>query len=69
MHVYETTHPVAHSAEAMFALVANVEDYPKFLRAYLRGEEAGVAAPSTSVYEDGRRQPRLAFNLLHRQRV
>jgi coenzyme Q-binding protein COQ10 len=31
MHVYETTHPVAHSAEAMFALVANVEDYPKFL--------------------------------------
>ena len=31
MHVYETTHPVAHSAEEMFALVANVEDYPKFL--------------------------------------
>jgi coenzyme Q-binding protein COQ10 len=31
MHVYETTHPVAHSADAMFALVANVEDYPKFL--------------------------------------
>jgi coenzyme Q-binding protein COQ10 len=31
MHVYETTHPVAHSAEDMFALVAKVEDYPKFL--------------------------------------
>jgi coenzyme Q-binding protein COQ10 len=31
MHVYETTHPVAHSAEEMFALVAKVEDYPKFL--------------------------------------
>ena len=31
MHVYETTHPVAHSADQMFALVANVEDYPKFL--------------------------------------
>lgn len=31
MHVYETTHQVAHSAEDMFALVARVEDYPKFL--------------------------------------
>ena len=31
MHIYETTHPVAHSAEEMFALVARVEDYPKFL--------------------------------------
>jgi coenzyme Q-binding protein COQ10 len=31
MHVYETTHPVAHSAEEMFALVARVDDYPKFL--------------------------------------
>ena len=31
MHVYETTHPVAHSAEEMFALVARIEDYPKFL--------------------------------------
>jgi coenzyme Q-binding protein COQ10 len=31
MHVYQTTHPVAHSAEDMFALVARVEDYPKFL--------------------------------------
>jgi coenzyme Q-binding protein COQ10 len=31
MHVYETTHPVAHSAEEMFSLVANVEDYPNFL--------------------------------------
>jgi coenzyme Q-binding protein COQ10 len=31
MHVYETTHNVAHSAEEMFALVARVEDYPKFL--------------------------------------
>jgi len=31
MHVYETTHPVAHSADEMFALVARVEDYPRFL--------------------------------------
>lgn len=31
MHVYETTHPVAHSADKMFALVARIEDYPKFL--------------------------------------
>jgi coenzyme Q-binding protein COQ10 len=31
MHVYETKHPVAHSADEMFALVARVEDYPKFL--------------------------------------
>lgn len=31
MHVYETTHKVAHSADEMFVLVAQVEDYPKFL--------------------------------------
>ena len=31
MHVYETKHPVAHTADAMFALVARVEDYPEFL--------------------------------------
>src|SRR5262247_1515512 len=31
MHVYETRHPVAHTADDMFALVARVEDYPKFL--------------------------------------
>jgi coenzyme Q-binding protein COQ10 len=31
MHVYETKHPVAHSADDMFALIANVDDYPKFL--------------------------------------
>jgi coenzyme Q-binding protein COQ10 len=31
MHVYETKHPVAHAADDMFALVARVEDYPKFL--------------------------------------
>jgi coenzyme Q-binding protein COQ10 len=31
MHVYEIKHPVAHSAEEMFALVARVEDYPQFL--------------------------------------
>ncbi len=31
MHVYETKHIVAHSADEMFALVAQVEDYPKFL--------------------------------------
>jgi coenzyme Q-binding protein COQ10 len=31
MHVYEIKHPVAHSAEEMYALVARVEDYPKFL--------------------------------------
>ena len=31
MHVFETKHRVAHSADEMFALVARVEDYPKFL--------------------------------------
>ena len=31
MHVYEIKHPVAHSADDMFRLVANVELYPKFL--------------------------------------
>jgi coenzyme Q-binding protein COQ10 len=31
MHVFETKHRVAHSADDMFALVARVEDYPKFL--------------------------------------
>ena len=31
MHVYETKHPVAHSADDMFKLVADVESYPKFL--------------------------------------
>ena len=31
MHVYEVKHRVAHSAPDMYALVANVGDYPKFL--------------------------------------
>ena len=31
MHVYETKHAIAHSADDMFALVADVESYPKFL--------------------------------------
>lgn len=31
MHVYEIKHPVAHSADEMYALVAQVEEYPKFL--------------------------------------
>jgi coenzyme Q-binding protein COQ10 len=31
MHVYEIKHPVAHSADDMFRLVADVESYPKFL--------------------------------------
>ena len=31
MHVYETKHPVGHSAEDMFKLIADVESYPKFL--------------------------------------
>ena len=31
MHVYEIKHPVAHSADDMFGLVADVESYPKFL--------------------------------------
>ena len=31
MHVYETKHRVAHSADDMFALIAEIEDYPKFL--------------------------------------
>ena len=54
MHVYETKHPVAHSADDMFALVARTEDYPKFLplceeltvkrREQLEGEELLVAS-------------------------
>jgi coenzyme Q-binding protein COQ10 len=31
MHVYETRHAIAHTAGDMFALVADVESYPKFL--------------------------------------
>lgn len=31
MHVFETKHSVAHTADDMYALVANVEAYPKFL--------------------------------------
>jgi coenzyme Q-binding protein COQ10 len=31
MHVFEIKHPVSHSADDMFALVARVEDYPEFL--------------------------------------
>jgi coenzyme Q-binding protein COQ10 len=31
MHIYEVKHPVAHSADDMYALVAQVEEYPKFL--------------------------------------
>ncbi|MDJ0512296.1 MAG: SRPBCC family protein [Methyloceanibacter sp.] len=31
MQTYETRHRVAHGAEDMYALVANVEDYPTFL--------------------------------------
>lgn len=31
MHVFETKHRVAHSADDMFALVARVEEYPLFL--------------------------------------
>lgn len=31
MHVYEVKHPVAHSADEMYALVARVEAYPQFL--------------------------------------
>jgi coenzyme Q-binding protein COQ10 len=31
MHIYETIHSVAHSADDMFTLVAWVEDYPKYL--------------------------------------
>ena len=31
MHVYETRHTVPHSADDMFALVADVERYPRFL--------------------------------------
>jgi len=31
MHVYEIKHPVAHSADDMYALVSRVEDYPQFL--------------------------------------
>ena len=31
MHVFEIKHPVAHSADDMYALVARVEEYPLFL--------------------------------------
>ena len=31
MHVYEVKHPVAHTADDMYALVAHVEAYPQFL--------------------------------------
>lgn len=31
MQTFETRHQVAHAADDMYALVANVEDYPKFL--------------------------------------
>lgn len=31
MHTFEIKHPVGHSADDMYALVANVEDYPRFL--------------------------------------
>jgi coenzyme Q-binding protein COQ10 len=31
MHVYETKHVIAHTSEQMFALVADIESYPKFL--------------------------------------
>jgi coenzyme Q-binding protein COQ10 len=31
MHVFELKHPVAHPADDMFRLVADVESYPKFL--------------------------------------
>ncbi|MGV1013358.1 MAG: type II toxin-antitoxin system RatA family toxin [Methyloceanibacter sp.] len=31
MHIYEIKHNVSHPADDMFALVAGVEDYPKFL--------------------------------------
>lgn len=31
MHVFEIKHPVAHSADDMYALVARVEEYPQFL--------------------------------------
>lgn len=31
MQTYKTRHRVAHGADEMYALVANVEDYPKFL--------------------------------------
>jgi coenzyme Q-binding protein COQ10 len=31
MHVFETKHTIAHPADDMFRLVADVESYPKFL--------------------------------------
>ena len=31
MHTFETKHPVAHDADEMYALVADVEKYPQFL--------------------------------------
>jgi coenzyme Q-binding protein COQ10 len=31
MHIFQIKHPVAHSADDMYALVAKVDDYPQFL--------------------------------------
>jgi coenzyme Q-binding protein COQ10 len=31
MYVYETTHPIAYSADEMFALIADVDSYPRYL--------------------------------------
>lgn len=43
MHIFETRHRVAHTADGMFALVAAVEDYPQFLPLFealqVRGRE------------------------------
>jgi len=53
MHIFETRHRVAHSADEMFALVASIEDYPQFLplcealevkgRAFTEGKETLIA--------------------------
>ena len=53
MHVFEMTHPVAHPANDMYALVARVDEYPKFLplcedlrirrREFIEGKETVIA--------------------------
>lgn len=59
MHVYETKHRIGHSAEDMYALVADVEAYPKFLplcedlrlkSRELRGEKEMLIATMTVGY-------------------
>jgi hypothetical protein len=48
--------------------VKSITSYRRFREQanYLNGDDSSGAAPSTSLYEDGSRETRLNFNLLHR---